>query len=192
MKRYGQAGQRQAERQAESSRAQFYSARHAASARYLPERWLPECWLPEHWLPERQLAGGRLAEARTTRLAQRRPCAVVVDRDPEVLSALANCLSPELDVQVAGSALRAEAVLAQIAHVDLAFIELELPAALGEELLQHLGRWPDAIRVLLAKHAVAHRDLPRNRYLAHLVLSKPVSLRVVQALKRATLGLPRD
>jgi DNA-binding response OmpR family regulator len=139
------------------------------------------------------LARGRLAETRATRLAgQRRPCAVVVDRDPDVLRALADCLSPELDVQVACSALRAEAVLAQMTHVDLAFLELGLPATLGEELLQQLGRWPDAIRVLLAQHAVPHRELPRNRYLAHLVLSKPVSLSVVRALMRATLGLPRD
>jgi CheY-like chemotaxis protein len=116
----------------------------------------------------------------------------VVDRDPEVLRVLSQCLSPEFDVQVADSALRAAAVLEQLAYVDLAFLELDLPVMLGEELLQHLGRWPDAIRVLLARQVVSQRDLPRNRYLAHLVLAKPVSLPVVQALKRATLGLPRD
>jgi len=90
-------------------------------------------------------------------------------------------------------------VLEQVPFVDLAFLDLELPTDLGEELLQQLGRWPDAIRVLLSKPPGAASiqqgtrllQLPRNRYLAHLVLAKPVSPGIVHALKRATLGLPR-
>ena len=130
---------------------------------------------------------------------KRRKCAVVLERDPEVAQALASWLTPELDVQVAGSAVQAAAVLEQVPFVDLAFLDLELPTDLGEELLQQLGRWPDAIRVLLSKPPGAASiqqgtrllQLPRNRYLAHLVLAKPVSPGIVHALKRATLGLPR-
>jgi CheY-like chemotaxis protein len=131
-----------------------------------------------------------------TRIAHRRPCAVVVERDPDVARTLAAWLTPELDVQVASSAVRAAEVLEQLPFVDLAFVDLELPLNLGEELLQLLGRWPDAIRVLLWKQGAAatstgQLELPRNRYLAHLVLAKPVSPGIVQALKCATLGLPR-
>lgn len=139
----------------------------------------------------RRRVGGGQAEARASeRAVPRRPCAVVVDRDPEVLRALSDSLSPELDVEAAGSVPHAEALLERLVYVDLAFLELDLPSQLGEALLQQLGRWPNAIRVLLAKQAIAQTDLPRNRYLAHLVLAKPVSLPVVHALKRATLGLP--
>src|SRR5213075_3080915 len=110
-------------------------------------------------------------------------------------------LAPELDVQLADSAVRACAVLDQLPFVDLAFLDLDLPAHVGEDLLQRLGRWPDAIRVLLSERALASGinqrkreplergplELPRNRHLAHLLLTKPVSRAIVQALKRATL-----
>ena len=140
------------------------------------------------------------------RIAHRTPCAVVVERDPEVAHTLARWLAPELEVQLADSAVRASAVLKQLPFVDLAFLDLELPAHVGEELLQQLGHWPDAIRVLLSERAPAPGrkhpeigppeskplELPRNRHLAHLVLIKPVGPAIVQALKRATLGLPRS
>ena len=128
------------------------------------------------------------------RQPDRKPCAVVVDRDPDVARSLASWLTPELDVQVAGSAVRAAEVLEELPFVDLAFLDLDLPLNIGESLLQQLGRWPDAIRVLLSKGATGTQELelPRNRHLAHLVLAKPVSPGVVQALKRATLGLPRS
>jgi len=121
-----------------------------------------------------------------------RPCAVVVDADPELGEALSNCLSPELDVMLAATAVRATAVFEVVPRVDLAFLDLDLLGRHGEEMLARVARWPDCIRVLLARHAVPSGDLPRNRYLAHLVLIKPPALRVVQALKRATLGLPKD
>jgi CheY-like chemotaxis protein len=179
-----------------------------------------------------------------TRAEQRRRCAFVVDRDPEVVSGLSALLMPQLDVQSAVSPPSAALLLEQLEHVDLAFVELELPDFAGEQLLQQLGRWPDAIRVLLAQpsanaamasqlppglpaspmpaspmppspvppnpvppnqlrpnqvpsnqlrrpSALATSALPRNAYLAHLVLSKPISPQVVRALQRATLGLLR-
>ena len=163
---------------------------------------------------------------------QRRRCAVVIDRDPEVVSGLSALLMPQLDVQSAVSPLSAAMLLDQLEHVDLAFVELELPDLAGEQLLQQLGRWPDAIRVLLTQKSMADAGLPetaapngslptpavrgrsplqpsplqpsrrrpsllaelalpRNAYLAHLVLSKPISAPVVRALQRATLGLLR-
>jgi CheY-like chemotaxis protein len=132
---------------------------------------------------------------------QRRRCAVVIDRDPEVVGALSTLLSPELDVHSAFCPLSAALLLDQLDNVDLAFVELELPDLAGEQLLQQLGRWPDAIRVLLSEQPLAQQPrssstrfpsaLPRNAYLAHLVLSKPISAQVVRALQRATLGLPR-
>jgi CheY-like chemotaxis protein len=142
---------------------------------------------------------GKIVSKPGARGRRLRPCAVVLERDPEVARALAGWLAPELDVQVAGSAVQAAAVLEQVPFVDLAFLDLELPTDLGEELLQQLGRWPDAIRVLLSKQLGAtssqlgtrQLQLPRNRYLAHLVLGKPVAPGIVHALKRATLGLPK-
>jgi CheY-like chemotaxis protein len=166
-----------------------------------------------------------------------------------VVSSLSALLMPQLDVQSAVSAPGAARLLEQLEHVDLAFVELELPDFAGEQLLQQLGRWPDAIRVLLAQPSAnaagastftnepvsseavsseavssepgstnpvssnlrspglpgppgppralrrpsgpATPALPRNAYLAHLVLSKPISAQVVRALQRATLGLLR-
>ena len=150
---------------------------------------------------------------------QRRRCAVVIDRDPEVVAGLSALLSPQLDVHSAFCPLSAALLLDQLDHVDLAFVELELPDFAGEQLLQQLGRWPDAIRVLLSavpaersaafsgstfsgstfsgltlpgsKASPRAASMPRNAYLAHLVLSKPISTQIVKALQRATLGLPR-
>ena len=162
---------------------------------------------------------------------QRRRCAVVIDRDPDVVSGLSALLMPELDVQSAIHPSSAALLLDRLEHVDLAFVELELPDFAGEQLLQQLARWPDAIRVLLAQQplnvearersargsaarppavrgpsalsasalsastlsasAFSASALPRNAYLAHLVLSKPISAQVVRALQRATLGLLR-
>ena len=157
-------------------------------------------------------AGKPRASERTSAvptLEQRRRCAVIIDRDPEVISGLSALLAPELEVHSAVSPLSAALLLDGLEHVDLAFLELELPDFAGEQLLQQLGRWPDAIRVLLAHTSLdAARErsrgpstrvapsgpgsaLPRNAYLAHLVLSKPVSAEVVRALQRATLGLLR-
>ena len=120
----------------------------------------------------------------------RRKSALVIDRNPEVARALSDCLRPELEVHVAMTPVLATSLLEELAQVDLAFVELELPGNSGEELLRGLGRWPDAIRILLAQRAgLADADLPSSRHLAHLVLCKPISMPIVCALKRATLGL---
>ena len=131
-----------------------------------------------------------LKQAAEHAAGERRPCAVVVEGDPEVGQALRSCLSPELDVLLAATAVHATAVLEVVPRVDLAFLDLDLLGMHGEEILARVARWPDCIRVLLARRAVQSGDLPRNGYLAHLVLIKPPALRIVQALKRATLGLP--
>src|SRR5688500_9220750 len=78
------------------------------------------------------------------------PCALVVDDDPEICRALARCLKPELEVHVAGSVLEAEAAVAGLARVDLAFVDWELPDGSGERILELLARWPDSIRVLIS------------------------------------------
>ncbi|HEU4582007.1 MAG TPA: hypothetical protein VFS67_27315 [Polyangiaceae bacterium] len=165
-----------------------------------------------------------MAERVRCSFEQRRRCAVVIDRDPEVVRGLSALLSAQLDVQSALCPSSAALLLDRLEHVDLAFVELELPDFAGEQLLQQLGRWPDAIRVLLTQQPLSPTSspatrspassspassspassspdrrgrstpafvLPRNAYLAHLVLSKPVSVQVVRALQRATLGLLR-
>jgi CheY-like chemotaxis protein len=144
----------------------------------------------------REKTGGRLKQPSQQTgqnlVGERRPCAVVVDGDPEVTQTLSSCLSPELEVMLAASAVRATAVLEVVPRVDLAFLDLDLLGDHGEEILARVARWPDCIRVLLTKRAVHSEELPNNRHLAHLVLIKPPALWVVQALKRATLGLPKD
>lgn len=128
-----------------------------------------------------------MKRARTHRM----PCAVIVDRDPDVGKTLLTCLAPELQVEVALSAARAATLLDRMRHVDIAFVDLDLPDQGGQQLLQRLAAWPQAIRVLLGQPAAARCELP-NRHLAHLIMAKPVCLRVVQALKRATLTFPGD
>ena len=76
--------------------------------------------------------------------------ALVVDDDPEVRRALARFLRPELDVSLAGSVSDAKAVLAQLDRLDVAFVDWELPDGTGEQILEWLSRWPDAIRVLIS------------------------------------------
>ena len=93
---------------------------------------------------------------------------------------------------LASSASRATAVLEAVPRVDLAFLDLDVLGNHGEEILARVARWPDCIRVLLTTRAVQSEELPRNRHLAHLVLIKPPALRVIHALKRATLGLPNN
>ena len=142
-------------------------------------------------------------------------CALVVDDDPEICRALARCLKPELEVHLAGSVREAEAALAALARVDLAFVDWELPDGSGERILEQLVRWPDSIRVLISgrlapnqsasndtasndsvskedvsKESLSNENPLRNRALANLVLRKPLAFHVVEALKHATLGLP--
>jgi CheY-like chemotaxis protein len=121
---------------------------------------------------------------------QQAPCALIVDDDPEVCRALARCLKPEIDVCLAGSVGQADTVLAQLERVDVAFVDLDLPDGTGEEILERLARWPDAIRILISGRLLANENPLRNRALATLVLGKPLAFHVVEALKRATLGLP--
>jgi CheY-like chemotaxis protein len=129
---------------------------------------------------------------------------LVVDDDPEVRRALARLLRPELDVHVAGSVAQAEAVLAELDRVDVAFIDWELPDGTGEQILERLAAWPDAIRVLISARlsssgasglssteAISQNPL-KNRALANLVLGKPLARGVVDALKLAALALPHD
>lgn len=134
------------------------------------------------------------------------PRALVVDDDPEVRRALARLLRPELDVHLAGSVAQAAAVLELLDRVDLAFVDWELPDGTGEEILERLAAWPDAIRVLISarlsgsggslgevpsSQLVNSRNPLKNRALANLVLGKPVASGVVEALKRAALALPQ-
>jgi CheY-like chemotaxis protein len=117
-------------------------------------------------------------------------CALIVDDDPEVCRALARVLRPELNVYVAGSVSEAEAWLEGVGQVDLAFVDLELPDGTGEQVLERLTRWPDVIAVLISGRISGNENPLKNRALATLVLGKPVDFHVVDALKRATLGLP--
>ncbi len=120
-----------------------------------------------------------------------RPRALIVDDDPEVRRALARLLRPELEVHLAGSVAEAQAALARLDRVDVAFVDLQLPDGTGEEILEQLSAWPDAIRVLISGSIVSNENPLKNRALANLVLGKPVASHVVEALKRATLLLPR-
>jgi CheY-like chemotaxis protein len=119
-----------------------------------------------------------------------RPLALVVDDDPEVRRALARLLRPELDVWLAGSVAQAEAALAEFERVDVAFVDWELPDGTGEQILERLAHWPDAIRVLISARVVSSENPLKNRALANLVLGKPVARGAVEALKRAALVLP--
>jgi CheY-like chemotaxis protein len=131
------------------------------------------------------------ASARLNALgANHRPRALVVDDDPEIRRALARLLRPELDVHLAGSVAQAEAALARLDRVDVAFIDWELPDGTGEQILERLAHWPDAIRVLISARVVSSENPLKNRALANLVLGKPLALGVVDALKRAALALP--
>jgi CheY-like chemotaxis protein len=76
--------------------------------------------------------------------------ALVVDDDPEVRRALARLLRPELDVCLASSVSDAKALVAQLDRLDVAFVDWELPDGSGEQILEWLSRWPDAIRVLIS------------------------------------------
>jgi CheY-like chemotaxis protein len=115
--------------------------------------------------------------------------ALVVDDDPEIRRALARLLRPELDVHLAGSVAQAQALLEQLDRIDVAFIDWELPDGTGEQILERLAHWPDAIRVLISARA-SSENLLENRALANLILSKPLALGVIEALKRAALALP--
>jgi CheY-like chemotaxis protein len=122
----------------------------------------------------------------------RGPRALVVDDDPEIRRALARLLRPELEVHLVGSVAQAEAVLARLDRVDVAFVDWELPDGTGEQILEKLAHWPDAIRVLISARVVSSENPLKNRALANLVLGKPLALGAVEALKRAALALPHD
>ena len=124
--------------------------------------------------------------------APARPLALVVDDDPEVRRAIARLLRPELDVLSAGSIARAEELLLRLERLDLAFIDWELPDGTGEQILERLAHWPDAIRVLISARVLTIENPLKNRALANLVLGKPLALGVVESLKRAALALPED
>jgi two-component system KDP operon response regulator KdpE len=125
-----------------------------------------------------------------TSLESRAPRALVVDDDPEIRRALARLLRPELDVYLVGSVAQAEATLACIDRVDVAFVDWELPDGSGEQILERLANWPDAIRVLISARVVEMENPLENRALANLVLGKPLATDVVEALKQAALALP--
>jgi CheY-like chemotaxis protein len=115
--------------------------------------------------------------------------ALVVDDDPEIRRALARLLRPELEVHLAASVAQAEALLERLDRIDVAFIDWELPDGTGEQILERLAHWPDAIRVLISARA-SSESLLENRALANLILGKPLALGVIEALKRAALALP--
>ncbi|HTV24947.1 MAG TPA: response regulator, partial [Polyangiaceae bacterium] len=135
------------------------------------------------------LASGALARAPLVAPAAR---ALVVDDDPEIRRALARLLRPELDVHLAGSVAQAEALLSRLDRVDVAFVDWELPDGTGEQILERLAHWPDAIRVLISARVVSSENPLKNRALANLVLGKPLALGVIDSLKRAALALPHD
>lgn len=116
--------------------------------------------------------------------------ALVVDDDPEVRRALVRWLEPELTPHAAASVREARSVIAGLERVDLAFVDFHLPDGSGEDVLEALARWPDVIAILIsgAVPATGAMNLLKNRALAHLVLAKPITPRVVQALKRAALA----
>ena len=95
-------------------------------------------------------------------------------------------------MHVAGSVSQADAALRRLDRVDVAFIDWELPDGSGEEILERLSHWPDAIRVLISARVVGSENPLKNRALANLVLGKPVAHGAVEALKRAALAIPRD
>jgi CheY-like chemotaxis protein len=127
------------------------------------------------------------------------PRALVVDDDPEVRRAPARFLRFELEVCLAASVSSARAIIASIDRLDVAFIDWDLPDGTGEEILEWLARWPDAIRVLITARFASSSGQDRsgesplqNRALANLVLGKPVATSAMEALKRAALALPHD
>jgi two-component system sensor histidine kinase TorS len=136
------------------------------------------------------ISSGALARAPLIAPATPLARALVVDDDPEIRRALARLLKPELDVHLAGSVAQAEAVLARLDRVDVAFVDWELPDGTGEQILERLAHWPDAIRVLISARVASGEKLLENRALANLVLGKPLALGVIEALKRAALALP--
>lgn len=136
------------------------------------------------------LSSGALARAALAVAPTPVARALIVDDDPEIRRALARLLRPELDVHLAGSVAQAEALLARLDRVDLAFIDWELPDGTGEQILERLAHWPDAIRVLISARVASGERLLANRALANLVLGKPLALGVIDALKRAALALP--
>lgn len=113
----------------------------------------------------------------------------MVDDDPEVRRALARLLTPEFDVRLTGSVAEAERVLALLDGLAVAFVDWELPDGTGEQILERLARWPDAIRVLISAWASSGENPLRNRALANLVLGKPLNREAVEALKRAALAV---
>jgi len=140
-----------------------------------------------------QLENGSVAAARTQpAFSPARPLALVVDDDPELRRALARLLRPELDVLSAGSVAQADEILRRLDRLDLAFIDWELPDGTGEQILERLAHWPDAIRVLISARLLSIENPLKNRALANLVLGKPLALGVVESLKRAALALPED
>ena len=148
-------------------------------------------------LPSAMSCGASVAP-RLESVASPVPRALVVDDDPEVRRALARFLRPELDVCLAGSVSGARAIVASLDRLDVAFVDWDLPDGTGEQILEWLARWPDAIRVLIsARFASTGKDGSvesplHNRALANLVLGKPVATSAIEALKRAALALPHD
>jgi len=94
--------------------------------------------------------------------------------------------------ELAGSVAQADENLRRLDRLDLAFIDWELPDGTGEQILERLAHWPDAIRVLISARLLSIENPLKNRALANLVLGKPLALGVVESLKRAALALPED
>lgn len=88
--------------------------------------------------------------------------ALVVDDDPEVRRALARFLRPDLEVSLAGSVSEAKAIVAQLDRLDVAFVDWELPDGTGEQVLEWLSRWPDAIRVLISGRFASSSSPPQD------------------------------
>jgi CheY-like chemotaxis protein len=140
--------------------------------------------------PEATPQDGSSGRCTASEQGARAPCALVVDDDPEGCRVLAQCLSPELEVHLARSVREACVSLSALQRLDVAFVVLELPDGTGEQILEQLVRWPDAIRVLISGSFTPDKNPLNNRALANLILAKPVGAQVVQAVKQAALALP--
>lgn len=111
---------------------------------------------------------------------------VIVDDDPEVLTALRRMLSaaePDWLISTANDGRKALEVFAK-QKVDVVLTDLHMPVMDGFQLLAELERsHPETVRIVHSSHT-ATLATQLLRYLAHNVLSKPTSASEIVALLR--------
>jgi DNA-binding NtrC family response regulator len=116
----------------------------------------------------------------------RPPRIVIVDDDPEVLSALRRMLraaEPDWVVSTASNGRKALELMVD-ETVDVVVTDLHMPEMDGFQLLQRLERsHPETIRIVHSSHtAMLATEL--LRFLAHNVISKPTPATDILALLR--------